>query len=110
MKNKLICTILFLSLLLIGCAGQMYTFKEEYNKVVNPPTNWSQQAELYTITYPDCTNNQKALMLIRDMKMEGCSVQASHKVYKINVIYVCQDGKQIWPVKRQNAKLLKILK
>ena len=109
--NKLKKYLLILLLpLLFGCASQMYTFKEGYNRAVNPPTDWNQQAELYTETYPDCSNNQKALMLAADMRREGCSIYTSHKTHKIHVIYIYQDGKQIWPVKRHNTKLLKLLR
>ena len=109
MGNKLKYILLLLLFLLSGCAG--HDLKEEYDKVTNPPTNWYQQAEFYTQVYPECTNNQKALMLIEDMEREGCNYYINRKIYKIEVIYIYDDsGRQIWPVKRHNDKLQKILK
>jgi hypothetical protein len=79
----------------------MYQFKDSYDRMTNPPTNWYQQAELYMHTYPECTNNQKAIMFANDMKREGLSVYLSSKTYKVRVTYVYVDGKQMWPIKEE---------
>lgn len=99
--KKLILIIITFAFLISGCAGTMYNFKEEYDRVTNPSTDWNQQAELYAATYPDCTDNQKALMLANDMKREGENVYLNHKIYRIKVIYVYKNGKQVWPIDRK---------
>jgi len=47
--------------------------------------------------YPKCSSNEKALILAKEMKNDRNPVSIVRKYYKVEVIYLYQDGRQIWP-------------
>ena len=96
---KLLPLIAFaLCLVLSGCCTP-YEFKESYDQITNPPMDWKQQAEFYKDSYPECSSNEKALMLASDMEDSNCKVSIVKKVYKVEVVYLYLDVQQIWPIK-----------
>ena len=95
----LICVTMF-----CGCATEKYT--QPSNNATSRPTrtDWEQQAEFYGSNYPDCSRNEKAQLLMDSMTYEKESFTTTTKEYKVSIIYVYWDGKQIWPLKDYRTK------
>ncbi len=94
--------VIFLSIILTlsGCA----TTYDNVNKWIDTKlfdnteyVNWHVRADFLLSNYPNCTYNEKALMLANDMKKAKESFQIIRKYYKNEVIYIYSDGIRIWP-------------
>ena len=105
MKRILIAIFLLTVLILLsGCST--YENIETYmnTKVFNNPkeVNWHIRADFMTSHYPNCTQNDKALILVRQMKEAKENFTIVRKYYKTEVIYIITDGTRIWPCYRDD--------
>jgi len=63
--------------------------------------SWDEMVGFYESNYPDCTPNQKALMLAETMEKEGQKGTVVRKKYEVEIIYVYDGrGTQQWPTKQ----------
>lgn len=73
--------LLLMVLLLNGCATTHTSIEERVG--------------FYQANYNDCSDNEKALMLVETLKADGVGVKVLEKV---NVVYVYDAvGRRIWP-------------
>jgi hypothetical protein len=68
---------------------------------------WTYKAQFYGDNYPDVSSNEKAMMIVHDMKEAGDKAVVKKKTYRVTVIHVYDPytGEQLWPVntkKRDN--------
>ncbi len=67
------------------------TYADAYEK------NWKAIARFYSSNYPGLTSNQKAKMLAEDMKDAGETFEIVKTCYRIELLYIYQQGVRIWP-------------
>ena len=108
--NKIL-TVIFLSAILIlpGCATYDNIDEWVNTKLFDNSevVNWHIRADYLLSNYPDCTYNEKALILANDMKEAKESFQVIRKYYQTEIIYIMSDGIIIWPPYRDKDMIEK---
>jgi len=86
-------------LLLVGCS----TLKDMYNYDYKKDANyWQTRASFYQTHYSECSDSDKALMLIDDIRAAGIEPKVETRSVQVISVYVFDiDGGQLWPVHKQ---------
>ena len=93
---KKILVALLLIFLLSGCV----TYEDWVRERLDEDVNWHVRADFLSSHYPDCTDNEKALILSNQIKEHNESFRLIRRYYKTEIIYIEIEGQRIWPLYR----------